>query len=71
MRRSSQPSGEDDRILAGVWRGIVDVSIGLEKGETEFEGVETGLREGEEGLREGEEGLVECCHDGLELESED
>lgn len=39
-------------------------SIGFEKGDTGFEEVEAGLQEGEEGL-------AECCHDGLELDSED
>lgn len=63
MRRSSQPSGEEDRILAGAWRGMGEVSIGFEKGDA-------GLEEVEAGLKEGDEGLVECCHDGLEVDSE-
>ena len=58
MRRSSQPSGEDARILAGAWRGIGEDSIGFEKVDEGFEGEEIGF-EGEEGLKEGEEGLKE------------
>ena len=62
MRRSSQPSGEDVRILAGAWRGIVEDSIGFEKVDEGFEGEERGFEgeeigfEGEDGLKEGEEG---------------
>ncbi len=55
MRRSSQPSGEDARILAGAWRGIGEDSIGFEKVDEGFEGEEIGF-EGEDGLKEGEEG---------------